>query len=403
MKHFFLSTALLIFTASIQAQLTIGSGQTPEKGALLHLKEHEPDNQNITSTKGLSLPRVALSDKNNLFPMFETVAGNGIANDKYNTLAKKENQDAIHTGLIVYNTSTQINIIKPENTCANVDWSGGSANIILAPGIYVWNGQSWESLMPQESEKNVENKLPSWFGEGVGLLKDIEGNLYTTMDFNSAGTWMTQNLRVKTFDTESGVSMTFPAIPSWGQTSTPNWAYPAPIGGDYTNSYYYDKNPSMGILYNLAGALGVTNSEKDYSKRQGICPNGWYIPTLSEFQSLLDEINSNPTKYTTSNMTGNYNLFANCALGEIGNVSDARSKDFYKGGVAMYYLSWIHMGRLWEMGSNGAVYWCSNIYSSSDPKQTITNIVDSENLVKASYWIDSQQRSQTVVRCKKRE
>lgn len=216
MKHFFLSTALLIFTARIQAQLTIGSGQTPEKGALLHLKEHEPDNQNITSTKGLSLPRVALSDKNNLFPMFETVAGNGIANDKYNTLAKKENQDAIHTGLIVYNTSTQINIIKPENTCANVDWSGGSANIILAPGIYVWNGQSWESLMPQESEKNVENKLPSWFGEGVGLLKDIEGNLYTTMDFNSAGTWMTQNLRVKTFDTESGVSMTFPYIPSWG-------------------------------------------------------------------------------------------------------------------------------------------------------------------------------------------
>lgn len=89
----------------------------------------------------------------------------------------------------------------------------------------------------------------------------------------------------------------------------------------------------MGILYNLAGVLGVTNSEKDYSKRQGICPNGWYIPTLSEFQSLLVEINSNPTKYTTNNMTGNYNLFANCALGEIGNVSDVRSKDFYKGGV----------------------------------------------------------------------
>lgn len=57
------------------------------------------------------------------------------------------------------------------------------------------NGQFWESLMPQESEKDGENKLPSWFGEGVGLLKDIEGNLYTTMNFNSAGTWMTQNLR----------------------------------------------------------------------------------------------------------------------------------------------------------------------------------------------------------------
>jgi hypothetical protein len=75
----------------VSAQVTIGSTETPEEGALLQLKEKtgiagDADN----ATKGLAFPRVALSHKNDLRPMFASGA-TGV-------------QKLSHTGLVVFNT-----------------------------------------------------------------------------------------------------------------------------------------------------------------------------------------------------------------------------------------------------------------------------------------------------------
>ncbi|MDR1591603.1 MAG: hypothetical protein LBS16_01785 [Prevotellaceae bacterium] len=86
--------------APIAAQVTIGSGIEPAAGALLDLKEHEADENGVTSTKGLLLPKVDL----------------GTANP----FGDLEDEKLKHIGLMVYNTNTTMGV-----------------------GVYVWIGQNW--------------------------------------------------------------------------------------------------------------------------------------------------------------------------------------------------------------------------------------------------------------------
>lgn len=111
-------TGLLFST--LAAQVTIGSNLNPGSLSLLDLKEKGPDADNANSNRGLALPRVNLTDLNNLYPMFA-----GDAAYENNTGNKKTTEDAIHTGLVVYNL----------NKCDG-----------FGPGTYVWVGQEWQPL-----------------------------------------------------------------------------------------------------------------------------------------------------------------------------------------------------------------------------------------------------------------
>lgn len=100
---------ILIATSimSANAQVTIGGSFTPEKGALLDLKEKNTTGEN--SSKGLGLPRVMLNTKSDLSPSVE----NATPQDK-----------ADHVGLLVYHVG----------------------NEELCEGIYVWDGLLWNKV-----------------------------------------------------------------------------------------------------------------------------------------------------------------------------------------------------------------------------------------------------------------
>ncbi|WP_163356976.1 hypothetical protein [Dysgonomonas sp. 25] len=102
----FLLGALVI--TSGYAQVTIGSGDTPLPGAILDLKESG------TTTKGLGLPRVALSAVDKLKM--------GTAPEITNATEKQD-----HIGLVVY----------------NIQQTGD-----LCKGMHVWTGDKWEALVP---------------------------------------------------------------------------------------------------------------------------------------------------------------------------------------------------------------------------------------------------------------
>lgn len=110
---------LFIFTfllaTQLTAQVTIGSKTTPNKGALLDLKELDDDESKQggkTANKGMMLPRVKLLLGDKLQPMY-SYSGDNIpsADDLIN-----------HTGLTVYNT----------NKCDP-----------FGTGVYIWNGSKW--------------------------------------------------------------------------------------------------------------------------------------------------------------------------------------------------------------------------------------------------------------------
>lgn len=97
-------TVLAVFFFKAQAQVTIGSGLPPDKGALLDLKDHEDG----SSSKGLLLPRVALITLSDPSPLTEHV-----------------------DGMYVYNTSR---------------------NADVEPGNYVNDGQKWIRIKDAISE-----------------------------------------------------------------------------------------------------------------------------------------------------------------------------------------------------------------------------------------------------------
>jgi hypothetical protein len=107
----------------ISAQITIGSGIEPVKGAILDLKDQNATiNGGVTSTTGgLLLPRVNLENLNQLYPFFNQSIGG---------------------------QSDYENNIKPSHKALTVYHIGGNN---IEEGIYVWDGKTWKRLLAPNS------------------------------------------------------------------------------------------------------------------------------------------------------------------------------------------------------------------------------------------------------------
>jgi hypothetical protein len=141
-------------TNSAQAQVTIGSGSPPAKGALLDLKENEAPNGGTTTTKGIIFPRVSLMGLNSLEPLLGAVD------------AADATQKTTHTGVVVYNINTASN---------------------LQEGLYCWDGAKWVKLLGNAND--------AWL---------TQGNAGTNATGNFVGTTDNQPLVFKVNNTPAG-------------------------------------------------------------------------------------------------------------------------------------------------------------------------------------------------------
>lgn len=113
-------------------------------------------------------------------------------------------------------------------------------------------------------------------------VKDIDGNTYDAVKIGGK-VWMAEDLRTQTL--ANGQKL------SYGPDCKSNY------------SYYYPDNdinnvPTYGLLYTFTAATGITNSTQSSSAVpsgiQGICPNGWHIPSKAEWELLFSSISSVP-------------------------------------------------------------------------------------------------------------
>lgn len=125
---------LFLISNNLISQVTIGSDQTPNKGALLDFKENIPDPNGvgITSTRGLAMPRVSLGSYSAL-----TMGDNKIEDIN--------NSWQAHTGLIVYNTGEEY------DKC-NIDTP--------AAGLHIWNGKKWIPIGPKKRDYEPMTAAP---------------------------------------------------------------------------------------------------------------------------------------------------------------------------------------------------------------------------------------------------
>jgi len=300
-RVFFASCFLHSLASNLQlnAQVTIGTNDPAVGGALLQLKTDASINSN--SKLGMILPRVDLTSKKNLYPMFEDDGGGNykIGSTSYT----KADEDIKHTGLWVYNL----------NTCLN--------QIGSSEGAYVWNSEEWQSLMtrvlPDEVKEFVDSR---------------DGEVYTYRKFGDAGIWMLENLRAVRLP---GASNNIPFYDGNQDGETPTIGYPAgytSVPQNWKNPQFYNENPKLGILYNWYAATNTTEatsignieqkqefpfgsgigsdevenkgtsfdpSNSSLKFIQGICPDGWHLPSDREWNLLEKQIYENAEKYST--------------------------------------------------------------------------------------------------------
>lgn len=140
---------------------------------------------------------------------------------------------------------------------------------------------------------------------------------FYSADFGTAGRWMITNLSAVSYDPTRTDNE---GIPSINITNDYNptldidkasWGYPTKSGSTNAgDNSLYSYNPHYGLLYTWTAATGgrissANEAGQKYTtdggtqvKIQGICPNGWHLPSDLEWTMLEKEIITNTTKYS---------------------------------------------------------------------------------------------------------
>ena len=157
---------------------------------------------------------------------------------------------------------------------------------------------------------NVEELITNF---EQSTVTDCDGNEYPTVKIGDQW-WMAENLKCTKYDTESaqaGKTIIQPtgsvfdvSIPYHVRILATTNSIISGTGVNHSVNLTADHRAKIGYLYNWPAALGLENGLVDtvfVEKQQGICPNGWHIPTDEEWTILTDYISKKcDGKYKTA-------------------------------------------------------------------------------------------------------
>jgi uncharacterized protein (TIGR02145 family) len=126
---------------------------------------------------------------------------------------------------------------------------------------------------------NVHNANVSY-----GSMTDQEGNIYKTVTIGSQ-TWMAENLKTTKFRNGESILETTDNM-QWEALNTASYC-------SYNNSNLFDC--PYGKLYNWFAVIDARN----------ICPNGWHIPSASEWETLTTYLGGANSALVKLKNTGN--------------------------------------------------------------------------------------------------
>ena len=189
---------------------------------------------------------------------------------------------------------------------------------------------------------------------GTPTVTDVDGNVYNTVQIGEQ-CWMRENL--KTTKYANGTTI--------------------PLGTDTSSTtayrYYPDDNSAnvtdYGYLYNWVAVMhGAASSNANPSGVQGICPDGWHVPSSAEWDQLLGYVSSQSQSVCGSSISNakalasetgwnswNSSTSTNCAVGN--NPSANNATGFSARPAGIYSGNYYHFGHL-------ANFWSATQYNS---------------------------------------
>ena len=252
--------------------------------------------------------------------------------------------------------------VETDTTCDSYTWHGQT---YTESGTYTY---AYQNIYGCPSEDTL--KLTIYQGctidekscPGTPIMMDIDSNVYSTVQIGDQ-CWMRSNLRTTRYADGT-------AVPAG------NSAY------SETDPYYYDYEncftlPERGYYYNWPAVMhGQPSSTTNPSEVQGICPNGWHVPSNLEWKQMRDYVTSKSEYYcdrfnyfsdaSLASNTGWTNRGVQCAPGD--NIThnatgfSAMPAGFYQLVGRIGYASYVLNGADCSMG---AYFWCSTENSAN--------------------------------------
>jgi len=133
--------------------------------------------------------------------------------------------------------------------------------------------------------------------DGINTVYDVDGNRYGTVVIGGQ-CWMSENMRTTQYPDKTAITKGCIAedCGDW-DTDTTQYSCPPNVGNtaeDCNAAYRYGENSgtgtgeALGMFYQWSAAMNGSTDEL----AQGICPEGWHIPTNGEWEILEEYLGS---------------------------------------------------------------------------------------------------------------
>ncbi len=149
--------------------------------------------------------------------------------------------------------------------------------------------------------------------------------------------------------------------PAYGSMNDPYYYVYGYNGTDASEAKMTHPYTTHGVLYNWTAAIGdATGSTSNPSGVQGICPNGWHLPSDGEWEQLAQTVHNCEGPYNQSGddwLTVGKHLKASGGWNDNGNGTDDFGFAALPGGYRYYYGSFFHIG-------DTGYWWSATQYNS---------------------------------------
>ena len=124
-------------------------------------------------------------------------------------------------------------------------------------------------------------------------VTDIDGNIYDAVQIGDQ-VWMAENLRTTKYADGATIPM--------GTSASTTTAYRYAPGSNQNNEENMVNVARYGYLYNWPAVMhGAGSSEANPSGVQGICPDGWHVPSDAEWTELTNYMKTQPAYMASGN------------------------------------------------------------------------------------------------------
>jgi len=128
----------------------------------------------------------------------------------------------------------------------------------------------------------------------VVKVMDYDGHSYSVVQIGNQ-CWMAENLRTTHYGDGTAITQ--------GSVASSAARYYIPKDGNNQNL----NDSVFGLLYNWYAATRINNANDGLSEgKQGVCPQGWHVPTQSDWTTMETFVNGGtPLDHTIGNLSGN--------------------------------------------------------------------------------------------------